>query len=278
MPSPSATQTENEPAHPTVTSPELDPLVHDSAPEGPEVSEAANLIHQSNSPPPYGEQVDQIKELEEELSTLKSQLVVALDKLKRAFDREEYQLELVSKASEDLSCIRVKPAAEIARGETRVKALMNISASAGVEFWADRHQCLTIVELQDRAAAVGKFMEYCRSALAMIYSTMFPRNPPLEEFESLMKKFSHAEDIRQFVRIQLFTGARFALAWVHVHHPKMNLEVISQSLPPRKNPNGVSMDRHYAAIRTPAIRIFRQLLEADSDFFTKSHYADDDEP
>jgi hypothetical protein len=85
------------------------------------------------------------------------------------------------------------------------------------------------------------------------------------------------EDICRFVRIQLVPGTKVALAWVHVHHLKMNLEVISQSLPPRKNPKGVSMDRHYAAVRTPALWIIRQLLEADSDFFTKFHYADDDE-
>jgi hypothetical protein len=68
----------------------------------------------------------------------------------------------------------VNPAAETERVETQVKTLMEISVATGVEFWANRHRCFTIVQLQDREATVGEFMEYCRSALAMVYSTMFP--------------------------------------------------------------------------------------------------------
>jgi hypothetical protein len=51
----------------------------------------------------------------------------------------------------------------------------------------------------------------------MIYSTMFPRNASVQGLDALLRKFSHAEDIRRFVRIQLLAGAKFALAWVLVH-------------------------------------------------------------
>jgi hypothetical protein len=57
----------------------------------------------------------------------------------------------------------------------------------------------------------------------------------------------------------------------------MNLEAISQGLPSRKNPRGVAMDRHYAAVRVPALRIIRHLFEVDSEFFTKFHYVDDND-
>ena len=77
-----------------------------------------------------------------------------------------------------------------------MNALMEISAGTGVDFWADHRRCFTIVQLQDRVSQVNEFVEYCRSALVMVYNTMFPRNPAPQDFAELMEKFSRVVDIR----------------------------------------------------------------------------------
>ena len=134
-----------------------------------------------------------------------------------------------------------------------------------------------MVLLQDRASAVNEYLEYCRSALEMIYSTMFPRNAPIQGLDALLRKFSHAEDIRRFVRIQLVAGAKFALAWVLVHHSRLDLDALSRGLPSRRDPRGPRMDKFYEKAREPALRIVRKLLEADGEYFTSFRYADDDD-
>ena len=148
-----------------------------------------------------------------------------------------------------------------------MNALMEISVGTGVDFWADHRWCFTIVQLQDRVSQVKEFVEHCRSALAMVYSTMFPRNPAPQDFAELMGKFRHAIDIHHFVKIQLVAGAKLALAWVRVHKPTLDIDAISRGFPARRNRRGVHMARHYAVAHEPVIRIIQQLLEADSEFF-----------
>jgi hypothetical protein len=108
----------------------------------------------------------------------------------------------------------------------------------------------------------------------MIYNTMFPRNPEPKDFADLMGKFRRAEDICNFVKLQLVAGAKLALAWVRAHKPKIDLDAISQGLPERRGKKGVRMIRHYDAAHEPAIRIIKRLLEADAEFFTEFHYTD----
>ena len=149
-----------------------------------------------------------------------------------------------------------------------MNALMEHSAGTCSDFWTDHRRCYTIVLLQDRVSEVGEFIECCRSALAMVYNTMFPRNPQPEGLAGLMEKFKHVEDIHRFIRNQLVAGAKVALSWVHVHHPRIDLEAVSQGLPARRGGTRISMDCHYAVARTPAMRIIRQMLDEDAEFFT----------
>jgi hypothetical protein len=106
---------------------------------------------------------------------------------------------------------------------------------------------------------------------------MFPRNAAIQSLDALLRKFSHTEDIRRFVRIQLVAGAKFALVWVLVHQPRVDLDALSQNLPSRGDPRGPRMDRFYERAREPALRIIRNLLEADSGYFTSFRYADNDD-
>ena len=113
------------------------------------------------------------------------------------------------------------------RIKARMNALMEISARMGVDFWADHRRCFTIVQLQDRVSQVHKFVDHCRTILAMIYNTMFPRNPAPRDFTELMGKFSRVADVRNFVKLQLVAGAKLALARVRVHKPRLDIDAIS---------------------------------------------------
>jgi hypothetical protein len=96
----------------------------------------------------------------------------------------------------------------------------------------DRSKGYVLALLQDRVGEVGGFVERCRAVLAMIYGIMFPLNPAPEGFTALMKKFCSVEAIRERVRQQLIGGAKVALAFIRIHQPYINLEVIGRGLPP----------------------------------------------
>ncbi|KAM0853649.1 hypothetical protein ACQ4PT_050942 [Festuca glaucescens] len=266
----------------------------------PKLAPEVHLDSEVTTPPPEApdsflsdEQGLHIKELEGELTCLKKQLLVALDrakhvvecdkqlqnaleKLTRFADREDYLLDMALRASDDLICIRMDPDAENRRVKNRVQILTDMATAHNVDFWFDRRRTTTMVLLQDRAAAVNEYLEYCRSTLSMVYSTMFPQNDPIEGLDALLQKFSHTKDIRQFVRIQLVVGTKFALSWVLVHQPRIDLDVLSRCLSSRRDPRG-RMDRFYEKAREPALRIIRKLLESDGEYFTSLCYADDDD-
>ena len=73
-------------------------------PEGPSTSEAANPTTQSSELSPGTGGTHYFEELQSELKILKDQIVVALSKVKRATEREDYLLDLISRASDDLLC------------------------------------------------------------------------------------------------------------------------------------------------------------------------------
>ena len=103
---------------------------------------------------------------------------------------------------------------------------------------------------------------------------MFPRNPAPKDFTELMGKFSRVADVHNFVKLQLVAGAKFALAWVRVHKPRLDIDAISQGFPAQQGRRGVRMAHHYDAAHEPGIRMIRRLLEADVEFFTEFHYTD----
>jgi hypothetical protein len=70
--------------------------------EEPITSEAADPINQSGEPLPNTGGTHCFEELQSEIKILKDQIVVALSKAKRAAEREDYLLELISRASKDM--------------------------------------------------------------------------------------------------------------------------------------------------------------------------------
>jgi hypothetical protein len=54
----------------------------------------------------------------------------------------------------------------------------------------------------------------------MVYNAMFPRNPQPENLNQLMEKFKNVRDIHNFLKAQMVVGAKFALIWLRIYHPK----------------------------------------------------------
>ena len=73
-------------------------------PEGPSTSEVANPITQSSELSPGMGETHYFEELQSEFKILKDQIVVALSKVNRAAVHEDYLLDLISRASDDLLC------------------------------------------------------------------------------------------------------------------------------------------------------------------------------
>lgn len=150
------------------------------------------------------------------------------------------------------------------RVRNRLNALGGIAAQTAHSFWSDRAKGYVLTLLQDRVGEVGRFAERCRAALAMVYGTMFPLNPAPEGLEALMHKFRSSEAIQDLVREQMVGGARVALAFVRVHHPQIDLEVVGKGLPPPPGDGRVEMDPHYAVALGPAENIIK-LVETETN-------------
>ena len=93
-----------------------------------------------------------------------------------------------------------------------MNALYEASSGAANDFWTDNKRSHTLALLQDRVSEVDEFVECCRSALALTYNAMFPRNPQPQGLGALMQKFMNGEAIHKFVRVQLVGGAKVALS------------------------------------------------------------------
>ena len=73
-------------------------------PKGPAIPEATDQTNQSGDPLPDMEGPQCFENLRNEVKILKEQIVVALSKVTRAAEREDYLLELISRASDDMQC------------------------------------------------------------------------------------------------------------------------------------------------------------------------------
>ena len=78
-----------------------------------------------------------------------------------------------------------------------------------------------------------------------------------------MKRFCLGETIEGFVREQLEAGARFALALVHIHHPRIDLEDISRGPPSGFDAEGTLLDPLYMVADGPAKNLVA-LLERET--------------
>jgi hypothetical protein len=111
---------------------------------------------------PHSDYLDRISELQSKLLSVRNLVAGALSKAKRAEDRENYILDLVSEASVTLQCkcrrapeclfacifpilklccfssgIQLNPLTEEERVSTRINMLTELSAGTGADFWTD---------------------------------------------------------------------------------------------------------------------------------------------
>jgi hypothetical protein len=79
-----------------------------------------------------------------------------------------------------------------------------------------------------------------------------------------MRKFCNGAAIQDFVQVQLVVGIAVVLAFVRVHHPRIDLSTVGKGLPPTPDGRGWSMVPHYDAAVVPANNIIG-IVEAESD-------------
>ena len=232
---------------------------------------------------------DRVKEVEQLLKVVRGTSAIFKSKAEKAAEREKFLLDEITRASERLLCkqsqsprvfafalflvlkflrvcvgTRIDPCEEPQLVRNRLNTLCDVASWAAPSFWSDRPKGYVLALLQDRVEQVSEFIECCRSALAMVHDALFPLNPASQGLAPLMRKFCRGEAIYDFVREQLIAGAKPALAFVHVHHPGIDLKVVGRGLPPAPGGGDVKMEAHYEAVAEPAGNIIR-LVEDETD-------------
>jgi len=121
--------------------------------------------------------------------------------------------------------------AESKRVTTRLNNLADQAPTEASNFWQDRTRAYAMVVLQDRVKQVRDFVDSCRSALELVYSSLFPLNEVPQGLSGLMRKFRNGNAIKSFVREKLVAGATAALVCARVHYPGIDLAAIGRGVP-----------------------------------------------
>ncbi|KAM0887183.1 hypothetical protein ACQ4PT_029227 [Festuca glaucescens] len=166
----------------------------------------------------------------------------------RSGQRENYMLDLMTDASQDMAGDFLDTAAEERRVNLRVDSLLHLARDNNIAFLADEARCRRIVEFQDCAAQTREFLDFCNNTLAMVYNAMFPRNPQPENLTQLMDKFKDVRNIHDFVKAQMVADAKFALIWLRIYHPKMDLDKVVEGVLLKSSKRKINLDRHNAAV------------------------------
>jgi hypothetical protein len=122
--------------------------------------------------------------------------------------------------------MRSDPNAKLEHIGTLLNNLAESTSAESSSFWENRTRAFVMVMLQDREAQVKTFVESCQSALALVYSSVFPLNEAPPGLGALMHKFRDGAAIKGFMREQLVAGATTALARARAHYPQLDLEAI----------------------------------------------------
>jgi hypothetical protein len=82
----------------------------------------------------------------------------------------------------------------------------------------------------------------------MVYNAMFPRNPHPENLTQPMEKFKDVRNIHNFMKAQMVAGAKFALIFLRIYYPKMDLDEVVQGVLLKSSKKRIKRDRHIAAV------------------------------
>ena len=157
---------------------------------------------------------------------------------------------------------------------SRVEVLLRLARANDSDFWADEDRTRRIVQFQDRVAQVRDFLDFCTSTLAMVYNAMFPRNPQPANLPELMDKFKDVHQIHGFVKAQLAAGARFALIWLKICYPKLDVSNVIDVCYSKLKQRRKNVDKLNDAVTPIAEKMIEELLRVDAAFFKEYHYAD----
>ena len=103
---------------------------------------------------------------------------------------------------------------------------------------------------------------------------MFPRNRQPENLRDLVEKFRDAPRIHDFIRSQLEAGARFALTYIRVVHPKLELEKLVETCHDKCKTRRKNVMKINEAVSPISEALIEDLLRMDSEFFVKGNYVD----
>ena len=107
----------------------------------------------------------------------------------------------------------------------------------------------------------------------MAYNAMFPRNPQPETFAELMELFKDTKNIHSFIKAQMVAGAKFALVWVRIHSPNLDIDKVAEGLMlSAMKKRKTKLDKHIEAVTGPAEKMIDRLLESDKRFFKDYRY------
>jgi hypothetical protein len=108
----------------------------------------------------------------------------------------------------------------------------------------------------------------------MVYNAMFPCNPQPENLTQLMDKFRDVRNIHDFVKAQMVADAKFALIWLRIYYPKMDLDKVVEGVLLKSSKRKINLDRHNAVVSLVAEKMIDKLLEIESSFFKEYRYDD----
>jgi hypothetical protein len=234
-------------------------------------------------------QCARIEESGHQLRRVQAAAAILKSKLKAVTERQEFLMSELRKMAAELLCKRLpSPRVHVAhllasklqflswagmKGDMRAEServmtrLNNLADQAPTEasnFWQNRTRAYALVVLQDRVKQVRDFVDSCRSALELVYRSMFPLNDAPQGLGGLMQKFCNGNAIKSFVREQLVVGATAALACARVHCPGIDLVVIGQGVPLQPDGEVKLMAPHYDAATGPAEQLVN-ILESETD-------------
>ncbi len=90
----------------------------------------------------------------------------------------------------------------------------------------------------------------------------------------MVEKFRDAPRIHDFVRSQLEAGARFALTYIRVVHPKLELDKLVEACHEKCKARRKNVTKINEAVSPISEALIEDLLRMDSEFFVKGNYVD----
>ena len=153
------------------------------------------------------------------------------------------------------------PVEEEKRVNDRLNSLQSFASSSADSFCNDRDKGFTMALFQDRIEQTKKLLVRCRDCLDYFHNALFPLNPCPEGLVKLLERFKDGTRVLKFIHREMVSGAWSALAWVKIHHPQVDLELIADGLPDNGQEE-TDMRPFYDVAFDPAKRIIRQVHAA----------------